>query len=130
MISKTSPYVLGLGLYLVSLVYRFGTGNFALGLALLVPILATVAYTFFINPELLKRSFKEKAAFFQIIIGVVIEQLFAQHFSTVFKAMDPAIPTAVVIIILIAITVAFWLLNYLLITLGNRLGLYLLKKIK
>lgn len=128
--SKTSPYALGLGLYLASLIYRFGPGANSILLGLSVPILATAAYTFFINKELFKRSFKEKAALFQLAFGMIIEELLVQRFSGVFKNMDPAVNIPALIVIMIATILIFWLLNYLFITLGNKLGLYALKKLK
>lgn len=124
-----SPYVLGATLSLIQLMHqRLFTGTIATVIGLLLPLTLIAAYSYF-TKQVFTKNFKYLTILAQFIIGLGIEELLFGGFSTAVKNFGDAHPAAAIITITLTILVGC-LINYLYLTYGNKLGLWVLKKNK
>lgn len=127
-----SPYALGLALYLIGLTYRFTTSTLISVLGLFLTIAAVAGYTYFLNKKALSAAFKIRAVLVEILMIFGLEQLLFQRVSHMFSGFEPALRenTAFIVGTLIVGIPMCIGISYLLLTVGNNLGLLALKKRK
>jgi hypothetical protein len=123
-----APYTLAATLSLIQLVHRFITGNIATVLGLILPLTIITFYSYFTN-RVFTKKFKYLTILAQFIIGLGIEEILFGGFSRALKSFGEAHPAAAIITITFTVLVGC-AINYLYLTYGNKLGLWIVKKTK
>lgn len=123
-----SPYVIGAALSMIHLIHRGLTGTFAMVMGTILPLAFIAFYTYFTKRSFTK-NFKYLAILTTFIVGFVLQELLFGAISKAFKNFGNFHPGAVIITVTLTVLVGC-LINYLYLTFGNKLGLWLLKKNK
>lgn len=123
-----SPYVIGAALSLIHLIQRGFTSTFAIVMGPILPLAFIAFYTYFTKQSFTK-NFKYLAILTSFIVGFASQELLFGAITQAFKNFGSFHPGAVIITVTLMVLVGC-LINYLYLTFGNKLGLWMLKKNK
>lgn len=125
-----SPFTLGTVLTLIHIAHRSFTGNIATTLGIILPLAIIVLYTYF-TQKVFTKNFKYLTILTELIVGLGLAELFCGTVSNALRAgsSEPIHPGAALIGMTLVL-LGTSLVNYLYLTFANKLGLWILKKIK
>lgn len=125
-----SPYALGLLLSGISLVSASFHGPIGIALKLGIPLLIAAVYTYSLNKQAFKFLFTARAALVSVMAHLGVNEIIQSNLATTFSGLDTCF-NRVFFIIIIMLFILYWAaISYFLIFVGNKLGLWILKKTK